>query len=210
MKSVTLLFALLFSGLATAQMSSSGFRLGIMDIRGETAKDPGSIQPGTDLGFIYALPFQDERWQFTAEVNQSMQSVERDFGGEPNQFYRGSVQSTTFQAGLRYYIGNSINRYNPYYGQLLPYVGASAGLNISSVNLDHSNLNIPMQVDESLQTAASGEINLGIQMVINKEWRVEVYGAGRYLTTDYLDGISGHTDVSDVLLRGGIGLSYTF
>lgn len=211
MKTITtFILATVLGTLAQAQLSSGGLRVGIMDLRGETAKAPLNVQPGSDLSFVYAMPFENERWQFTAEINQIIQQVDRNFGGEPTQFYRASAKATSLQAGLRLYLCNSINRYNPYPGQLLPYIGGTAGLSVSNTTVLSDNLEVPMQVNENTQLAAAGEFNLGLQMVLSQQWRLELYAAGRYTTSDYLDGISGHTEVSDLLARGGMGLFYTF
>ncbi len=217
--SITLLIVILMASL-TALSQRSGLRIatGMASVRGEfSSNNPMADQWGMNYSLKFIKPFANERWSFTVTSGFGHQTFSRDFG-QPKVFYKTYQASTEFQsiarqtylgAGLRYYLTNSVNKYNPFRGQLLPYIGLSLGGVYNNITLvGAENLPEGYTSHEGSAYSLSGQVEGGIGYVLDDHWVVEVFGALRPAFTDGWDGIAGTTDNNDWFVQLGAGIYY--
>jgi hypothetical protein len=212
-------FCLLIAINLKAQQPSLSASIGLSSVRGELTEEnllKDNYGPDVSAGFI--LPLDNERWAFTSFLTYTGQQEQHDFVNNTKILYKTQPEPVTFQSntqqlymgvGLRFYMASSINRYNPYRGQILPYLGLSVGALYSSVILNGEQ-SVPEQYGLKTSKAFefATELNGGIGYVINDRITLEIFGALRPGFTDYWDGIKGITETNDWLARAGVGVQY--
>ncbi len=193
--------------------------IGISSIRGELVDDnPLEDKYGTDFSAGLILPMSNERWAFTTEAIYTSQNEEHDFVNNPKILFKKQPETELFQTytqqaflgvGLRFYLTSTINRYNPYQGQLLPYLGFSIGGLYTSVNLTGTET-VPEAYGIRAQKGfeVTAQLEGGFGYVLNRRVTLEFFGALRPGFSDYWDGIKGVTETNDWLARAGVGIQY--
>lgn len=217
------LFAVLISLIGYSQKPSIQVGVGLASVAGELSSDNPLQDPiGMDYSLSYILPFGNERWAFMAESNFSHQNMSHDFSKNakilykngqaiPTPLFQSASRQTYLGVGLRFYLTGTINRYNPYKGQILPYISISVGALNSSITLQGEE-SVPADygLHEGSTFEATGQFGGGIGYVFNRDIIIEVFGALRPGFSDYWDGIQGITNTKDWLARGGLGIQYKF
>ncbi len=214
-----LVACLTFSFRASAQKPSVSAGIGVSSIRGELVdENPFEDNYGYDFSSSLIVPMKNERWAFTIDFVYSGQKEEYDFKNNPKILLKKQPESVTFKTqtqqaylgvGLRFYLSSSINRYNPYQGQILPYLGMSVGGLYTNVNLKGEQ-SVPEAygIKEQKGFEVAAQFGGGIAYVISRRVTIDLFGMLRPGFSDYWDGIKGVTETKDWLARAGIGLQY--
>lgn len=217
--STIFVFSFLITTITSGQSPSLRAGVGISSIRGELVDDnPFKDKYGSDFSATLTLPMANERWAFTTEAVYTSQTEEHDFINNPKILLKKQPETEVFQTnsqqaylgvGLRFYLTNTINKYNPYQGQLLPYLGFSVGGLYTSVDLVGVET-VPEGYGLRAQKGfeVSAQIEGGIGYVLTRKITVEVFGALRPGFSDYWDGIKGVTETNDWLARIGVGMQF--
>lgn len=187
-------------------------RGGFVTIQGETTSKKLFNSSGPQIGLLYSYSLRNEQWALTAEVAQSMVNVDLSSADPtPQSNLQTQVNQTYFGVGMRYILRHSINEYEPYLGQFLPYIGLGFGcikttndLEIDSQQLGGYSLNQPRTF------GFAGSAELGFMLVLNKHWAIDAYAGGRTSQTDNWDALAGSGKGDDWLIHGGLGLQYHF
>ncbi len=213
------LFSFIFTHHIHAQSPTIRGAVGISSIRGELANsNPFKDKYGTDFSSTVTFPMTNERWAFTTEASYTSQTEEHDFINNPKILLKKQPESEIFQTysqqaylgvGLRYYLTRTINRYNPYQGQLLPYLGFSVGgiyTNVDLAGVETVPEGYGLRAQKGFEVSAQFEGGIGY--VLTRKLTLEVFGALRPGFSDYWDGIKGVTETNDWLARAGVGLQF--
>lgn len=199
----------LFPFWGQGQSQTLSLRGGLSSVRGETTKHLEIKQMGLHGGLLYAqaLYYDDEQWQWLVKYNGNFDRIDYVYHDSLSP-YQASIHSSALLVGLRYYPCRGINRYKPYFGQLLPYLSAYPGLLLASNQL-HSkrDYRLPFRTLE-LDLAFAFELEAGLQIVLSERWRTGWYLSSLWSSSDYLDGVRGNTDLKDVLIETGLELTY--
>lgn len=201
------------------------FGVGLTSLRGETSDQAIMDEDyGANYTLRYMVPLKDEKFVFTAETSYSNLRLQKVFGsGETAVIYENLVSHTYLGVGMRFYLTNSVNKYNPYRGQFLPFIG----INIGGVNISrNSNRSVTAptlagkrpiadptlgyEFYEGSNYEFTGQMEGGFVYVINKIWSVEASGIARPGFSDSWDGIEGTTDSPDWFMSGALGVQMRF
>ena len=216
---------LILSSSALAQSQSLYFGIGLSTIRGELSNEGIMDEEyGFNYTLRYMLPLKDERFVFTTETSFLNMALKRQFGSGENAInYQSIVTHTYLGVGMRFYISNSINKYNPYRGQFLPFVGLSAGA--LSINRISNRAVTPQQIAgkkptndptagytfyEGANYEFASQFEAGFVYVINGIWSIEASGMFRPGFSDSWDGVKGTTNSPDYLMSGALGIHMRF
>ncbi len=200
-----------------AQLPATMLRVGTVGVRGETTTQPIMKEDyGFDISGTFMYPLANEQFNVFAEVNYSTAKLEDVFSsnyyfknGAPSNVITSSVGHAYFGAGMRFYLTGEVRRFNPYFGQILPFVGLSAGFTHISTDVDFpTGYDVSFDIAEKSFTEFAFQLDGGVVFVLDKQWAVELYGAARPGISDYYDGIKGISDVKDWLVRLGVGVQY--
>ncbi|MDZ7846083.1 MAG: hypothetical protein U5L96_04620 [Owenweeksia sp.] len=194
-------------------------------VRGETTDQP-LMQD--DYGISYALkylkPLQDERWVLTFEASMANINLNRAFGkGELEVNYQNRFSQSYLGLGMRYYMSRKVNKYNPYRGMILPFVGISAGM-VNTVRNGSRNDNLAQiafknppkdptsgyEFTEGSTMEVNGQVEAGLVYVIDEAWSIEGSGLARPGFSDTWDGITGTTNTRDWFMSGSLGVQFRF
>lgn len=200
-------FFLLIANLSLAQHPSISFTPGLATIAGETTK---FIQDPSEYGFNYRIqvihPIWDQQLNGTFEANYAYIPHKFTFS---NGSYESKSLQTFWGIGLRYYLFDEIDEYNPYLGMVAPYVGLKIGWYSSKIRSVIRN-NSTWEVPTEPQVAIAGRTTFGIAFGLSKRWMLD---ANMSITPDWQDGsdgIVGSSGFPDFYVSGGIGIQYDF
>lgn len=210
-----------------AQRNAVSASTTLTSVRGELNEDnPLNDNYGMSYSLSYVRYFKNEQWMATLKVGRNSQVMERDFTQKSVQQFKQfqppvttyttttfatQVQQTSATAGLRYCFTNSINKYNPYLGQLLPYIGVNAGGMLSDISMKNKAAlpeGYSLNDGKSFNIVVQGEAGIGY--VMDKHWMLEIFGTLQPAFSDYYDGISGTSGKDDWLAQLGLGVQYRF
>ena len=216
---------LFLSSSALAQNQSVYFGVGLTSIRGELSNEPIMDEEyGLNYTLRYMLPLKDERFVFTTETSFLNMALKRQFGsGDDAVNYQSVVTHTYLGVGMRFYLSNSVNKYNPYRGQFLPFIGLSAGaVSINRIS-NRAVTPLPIAGKRPLNDPTAGytfyegsnyefasQVEGGFVYVINKVWSVEASGMMRPGFSDSWDGVKGTTNSPDYFMSGALGIQMRF
>lgn len=208
-----ILFLLIGLGslVSQAQSQTLSLRGGLSSVRGEATKDWELMQMGAHYGVVYAQAWyhDDEQWQWLVKFSGNQDQINYAYQDSAAP-YQARISSSALFCGIRYYPGFSINRYTPYFGQILPYLSVYPGVLLAHNNiLSSHDFQFPFRTLE-LNLAFAFDLEVGLQMTLNKDWRLGWYLSRLWSSSDYLDGIKGHTNLNDILVKSGLELTYRF
>lgn len=212
----------LFSVSALAQRNALRAGLGLSTIRGEFSHDnPFQDSYSPDYTFSYLRGLGDEKWQSITEFSYSQHDFSGDLSdhrpvfltknGTPVPEFHSEVKQLFIGTGLRFYMSNSINKYNPYRGQFLPYIGVMAGISRNTV-FQEGEARVPegYVLNHGSATNFALQVDGGFMYVLNEYLAIEVFGAIRPNFTDETDGVSGITNFGDWTVKFGAAVQYRF
>lgn len=218
-------FILNLSSSALAQSQSVYFGIGLSTIRGELSNESIMDEEyGLNYTLRYMLPLKNERFVFTTETSFLNMALKRQFGtGETAVNYQSIVTHTYLGVGMRFYLSNSVNRYNPYRGMFLPFVGISAGgVNVNRIS-NRAVTPLPISGKRPINDPTAGykfyegsnfefagQVEGGFVYVINSIWSVEASGLVRPGFSDSWDGVKGDTHSPDYFMSGALGVQMRF
>lgn len=198
---------LLFSTIAFSQYNSISGRAGLCNLRGEFSEGI-SNNYGYDLAVVYSGLFDNSQWLYTAEITQSGAVLKNDY--EEDTLFKTTLSQTYLGGGFRFCINPKIVR-RPRPGELLPYFGFGVGLIYTNLTPEN-----PGYTPPGYKTFEGGKVEVGMQFEggllfrLTREIAIEGYFASRTAGSDNWDGILGIGKGKDWLIRGGIGLNYSF
>lgn len=216
---------LFLSSSALAQNQSVYFGIGLTSIRGELSNESLMDEEyGFNYTLRYMLPLKNEQFVFTAETSFLNMTLKRQFGsGENAVNYQNIATHTYMGVGMRFYLTNSINKYNPYRGQFLPFIGISAGgVSINRIS-NRAVTPLPIAGKRPIDDPTAGytfyegsnfefasQVEAGFVIVLDKMWSVEASGLMRPGFSDSWDGVKGTTNSPDYFISGALGLQMRF
>jgi len=219
---VSLYLMILSSGFAQKQRIYLG--VGINSIRGEvTDQDLFSEDYGLDYSLKYLQPLKDERLVLTGEANYSSAKLFRTFSNEERtKIFLNEFSQTYVGVGMRFIFNREVNKYTPYQGQILPFVGLSMGAVSTSRNITVDD-NLPRffktepkdpaqgyDFHEGNTLEFNGQIEGGVTIVITPLLSISASGAARPGFSDTWDGITGTGNGNDWIVRTNVGVEYGF
>lgn len=217
LQKIAILIALLLTCLATWGQNAHhgiGFRAGLMDIRGETTQDIMEVsQVGVEGSVLHYYRFEDARWMWINELQMHREDVSHNFGSKQKpQFYAARVHSVSMATGIRFNFNNALNYYHSYEGLTSPFVGLHAGIAGSEAAQDQTPEAFPTAFTPNTERVYGyfGELTIGLSVAMGARYSLELYSGVRYFNNDDLDGLAGVTEVDDVIVRLGLGLTYRF
>lgn len=166
---------------------------------------------GYTIAARYIVPMSNERWNFTIEVNNT--SINQK-GWSNLEYYSAQVSQAFMGVGVRFYVTKTIERYNPWLGEFLPFIEVNAGMVRN--NITHNapfgqvDANSGLIIDTKNRLAPNIQIVPGFLVVLDRTWAIEAFGGIRYNPKDNWDGVVGSTGLGDIYLHGGLGLNYAF
>ncbi len=217
--------SLVLSSSAFAQSQRVLFGIGLTTIRGELSNESVFDEEyGLNYTLKYMVPLSNEQFVFTAETSFLNMKLRRQFGtGDKAVNYQSIVSHTYMGVGLRFYLSKSVNKYNPYKGQFLPFVGIGAGgVHINRIS---NRAVTPQQIAgkkpdedptagydfyEGSNYEFAPQVEAGFQYVLNSIWTIEGSGMVRPGFSDSWDGVKGTTNSPDYLMSGMLGLQMNF
>lgn len=210
--------------LSKAQNAQLFVGAGLATIQGETTDEFFfADELGIHVSTKYLYSFKNEQFVFFGEASHTNVNLFRQFKAREgfSEFFYNNLNQTYLGSGLRFYLTNSIDKINPYFGQVLPYVSVSLGLvntsrdiivdgNLPSTQgkkpisnpLDH------YEITDGNTLEVTGQVEGGVAFVLNNSFSLEIFGSGRPGFSDTWDGIKGVTNRNDWHLGGGLGLTY--
>lgn len=223
-RGILVMLAIFISFKSQAQHSQVFLGTGLATIQGETTDEFFfADELGMHFSSKYLYSLANEQFVFYGEASHTSAELYRQFSSKEglNKFFYNKFNQTYLGAGMRFYLNKSINKINPYNGQILPYVALSLGVVNTSrdINIHDNRVNLqfkspptdPMKgykVTTGTNVEVTGQLETGVAYVINSQFSLEVFGAGRPGFDDTWDGITGITDKNDWHLSGGVGLTY--
>ncbi len=209
---VWLIAGLYFSGFSfpmLAQHNSIMLGGGLSTIQGDAGLDVFDLESyGYSITARYIHPFKkNDRWNFTVEYNNSSM-VQRGYVNQLD-LYKIYARQVFFGVGCRFYLLNTINEYNPYFMEVLPFIQASAGLLSHRMDFKEPFLNRSnFEIAEDSFNGTALQATTGILLILDKRWGLEGYLSIRYDASDSWDGLKGSTSFGDFFGHGGIGVNF--
>lgn len=219
---LTLSVGLILNQTGTAQSQSIYLGVGINSIRGEVT-DKGLFDEdyGLDYSLRYLQPLSDERFVLTGEASFSSANLYRTFSNEERtKIFLNDFSQTYVGVGLRWVFNNEVNKYRPYQGQILPFVGISMGA-VSTTRDITVDDNLPRffktepkdpaggyEFHEGNTVEFNGQVEGGVTVVITPMLSISASGAARPGFSDTWDGITGTGSGNDWIVRTNIGVQY--
>ena len=216
---------LFLSSSALAQNQSVYFGIGLTSIRGELSNESLMDEEyGLNYTLRYMLPLKNEQFVFTAESSFLNMTLKRQFGsGENAVNYQNIATHTYLGVGMRFYLTNSVNKFNPYRWQFLPFIGLSAGgVNINRIS-NRAVTPLPIAGKRPINDPTAGytfyegsnfefagQVDAGFVLVLDKIWSVEASGMVRPGFSDSWDGVKGTTNSPDYFISGALGVHMRF
>ncbi len=216
---------LLLSSSALAQNQSVYFGIGLTSIRGELSNESLMDEEyGLNYTLRYMLPLKNEQFVFSAETTFLNMALKRQFGnGENAVNYQNIATHTYFGVGMRFYLTSSINKYHPYRGQILPFIGFSAGgLSINRIS-NRAVTPLPIAGKRPIDDPTAGytfyegsnlefacQMEAGIVLALDPIWSIEASGLIRPGFSDSWDGVKGTTNSPDYFMSGALGIQMRF
>lgn len=199
--------ALLISPTAKAQYQSFGLSVSPMQIRGDLINNMTDFSGiGIDLGLSAYRTFFNERWKVMLEMNYYTAKQTRSWNSEA---FTSNISATSILVGARYILTDDVIEYNPYTGQIIPFIGLAPGVTFSNAQVTR----IPNDTESLFKTqdkvsniAIEGQI--GAEIVFTHQISGIVFLGSRYVPSDFLDGVQGTSNWNDAMFRLGLGFVY--
>lgn len=194
------------------------FRAGTSGFRGETSKGAKFLDElGHDFSVKAYRPFNNSKWQLSAELSYSNTLVELDIISK-NKGYSSTYNATA----THYYLGTGaryiLNNYNSntkglesIRGLFLPYVDMSAGLlNFKNSSNQETASFGGYKTSESIMWDFIAQLELGVNLMLSENIGIGAFSALRTGFSDLWDGIEGTTNVNDWQVRAGLQVTFAF
>lgn len=213
--SILLPVFLLIASFAFSQespISAFSVRGGIATIQGETTSKKVLGSAGFEVGLEYTYFLRNKRFSLAATVCHSEIEADMSFVTPAlNPKVKTQINQTVFALGFKHILNPAINEASPYPGQILPFIGISAGV-ISTQKDEVIDMNslggYTLYPENTIHFVVSAEF--GLSMVLSNHWAITTYVGCRTSQTDSWDTLSGSGDGTDWIIHAGLGLAYFF
>lgn len=194
-----------------AQHSSVMLGGGLSTMRGDANLaiiDLDSYGYSFTLRYVYSFK-ENERWNITFEYTRSSMTQR---GWTDLDLYHAKINQTYMGLGCRFYVTNTIKKYNPYLGELLPFVELGVGIIDNAMGFIEPFTGDPSVYEINPNSSSSINIQLtpGTLIVLNDQWSLELFAGFRYDGSDFYDGLKKGSGLGDIFGHGGLGVHYAF
>lgn len=191
-----------------------GLFTGVQQVSGELSEYDLIINPMATVNGIWEIDGVPH-FRYGGEFRMASMSNSPNAEGSWLNGYESKGMDYSLMALFRYYINTPINM-KARKGSFLAFVQGGMGFHIMkyqttvpNVRAIHNNVDEPITLsDPIVSNGGALELGLGIQYYFNTKWSISAYGGGQYTGNDYMDGVSGVTDVKDYPFYAVIGASY--
>ncbi|GGH73515.1 MAG: hypothetical protein EP346_09285 [Bacteroidetes bacterium] len=191
-----------------------GLFTGVQQISGELSEYDMVVNPMAAVSGIWEIDGVPH-FRYGGEFRMASMSNAPDADGSWLSGYQSEGMDYSLMAIMRYYINTPINM-KARRGSFLAFVQGGVGFHIMkyqttvpNVRSFQNNVDEPLKLsDPMVSNGGALELGIGFQYYLSTKWSLSAYGGGQYTGNDYMDGVSGITDVKDYPFYAVIGASY--